>query len=65
MLGGRVFGPADWPGHDAQGERIEGEKGVDVKEWGGVMRGLWGANRGLVSINRDLGDRRYASIQQV
>ena len=31
MLGGRVFGPADWPGHIAQGERIEGEEGVDVK----------------------------------
>jgi hypothetical protein len=48
MLGGRVFGPADWPGHDAQGERIEGEKGVDVKEWGGVMRGGGIPNRCLV-----------------
>jgi len=31
MLGGRDFGPADWPGHDAQGEGIEGEKGGNVK----------------------------------
>ena len=42
MLGGRVFGPADWPGHDAQGEGIEGEEGVDVKVGGGVMRGRGG-----------------------
>jgi len=34
MSGGRVFGPTDWPGHDAQGERIEGGEGVDVKERG-------------------------------
>jgi len=46
MLGCRDFGPADWPGHDAQGEGIEGEKGVDVKEWGGVMRGIRGAEQG-------------------
>ncbi len=50
MSVGRDFGPTAWPGHDAQGERIEGEKRVDVKDWGGVMRGFWGANRGLVLI---------------
>lgn len=36
MLGGRVFGPADWPGHDAQGEGIEGGEGGDVKGEGGL-----------------------------
>ncbi len=49
MLGGRVFGPADWPGHIAQGEGIEGGEGVDVKEWGGVMRGGEIPNRCLVN----------------
>ncbi len=48
MSVGRDFGPTAWPGHDAQGERIEGEKGVDVKDWGGVMRGGRIPNRCLV-----------------
>jgi hypothetical protein len=38
MSVGRDFGPTAWPGHDAQGERIEGEMGVDVKEWGGLKQ---------------------------
>ncbi len=31
MSGGRVFGPTDWPGHDAQGEVIEGQPRPIVK----------------------------------
>lgn len=42
MLGGRGFGPADWPGHDAQGEGIEGGERGDVKVRGGVMGGSGG-----------------------
>ena len=44
MSGGRDFGPTDWPGHDAQGERIEGGEGVDVK----VGEGFGVPNRCLV-----------------
>jgi hypothetical protein len=46
MLGGRVFGPADWPGHDAQGEGIEGLEGAIVKKSSDIVVNPWHGNSG-------------------